>query len=403
MMASKRAHLTPEQIELAEQRKLKKQKQLEVQAPSTPPKAPILLREWAPLLLHQSPRKDEAAFPVKIMTFNEVDRLEKLLPVLNEAGYSHTFVAGPGKKHGCLIAYAKDKYTKVGDKVVYYDEQEVRHDIDDEKARVGCSFKTRNIGSLVALKHLKGDGVIIATTHLFWHPSYHYERTRQVGILVRETLKFQREYDLREWPCFIAGDFNFAPGDPAYPLLVGDALTQDQERCLNSSRVVHVSIDPTVSTVKNTETEAEGGETDPDKIITKARPARPADGLLSTPELVELFSTGAHLRSAYDEGQKALRESGVEIETFGDRCSLPPSKLGAHEPMWTCYTHYWKTVLDYIFVLEPARSRVVLTGYTKPHRTEDIRLGLPQVGICGSDHFSVCAEFHVIPEEPRPT
>lgn len=107
------------------------------------------------------------------MCLQEVDRLEKLLPVLEGSGYSHTFAAGPKKKHGCLIAYAKDKFTKVDEKVVYYDDEEIRSD-GDAKARRGSSFRTKNIGFMSALKsnEFESKGVIVATTHLFWHPRY---------------------------------------------------------------------------------------------------------------------------------------------------------------------------------------------------------------------------------------
>ena len=82
------------------------------------------------------------------------------------------YAAGPRKKHGCLIAYRKDAYQCVRQKVVTYDDQQVRSE-GDEQARRGSSFRTKNIGSLVALRRLRGDdGIIIATTHLFWHPAY---------------------------------------------------------------------------------------------------------------------------------------------------------------------------------------------------------------------------------------
>ena len=82
------------------------------------------------------------------------------------------YAAGPRKKHGCLIAYRKDAFECVREKVIAYDEQEVRQ-AGDEKARRGSSFRTKNIGSLVALRRRGSDkdGVIVATTHLFWHPA----------------------------------------------------------------------------------------------------------------------------------------------------------------------------------------------------------------------------------------
>jgi RNA exonuclease NGL2 len=75
-----------------------------------------------------------------------------------------------GKKHGCLVAFKKT-YEKLEERVIHYDEQHVRSE-GDENARRGSSFRTRNIGSLVALKNLSkdGEGVVIGTTHLFWHP-----------------------------------------------------------------------------------------------------------------------------------------------------------------------------------------------------------------------------------------
>jgi RNA exonuclease NGL2 len=95
----------------------------------------------------------------------EVDRLEKLLPVLDSAGFSHFFGAGPKKRHGCLIAFNKDIYTTLDEKVLQFDEQELKKD------RRGCSMLTTNIAILVALKAKHGrGGAIVATTHLFWHP-----------------------------------------------------------------------------------------------------------------------------------------------------------------------------------------------------------------------------------------
>jgi RNA exonuclease NGL2 len=91
-----------------------------------------------------------------------VDRLEKIQPYLEAAGYDMVYASGPRKKHGCMIAFRKDKFQNAGERIVYMD--------DAEK---GASFKTKNIGSLVALRDLsaEGRGVVVSTTHLFWHPS----------------------------------------------------------------------------------------------------------------------------------------------------------------------------------------------------------------------------------------
>ena len=96
------------------------------------------------------------------------------------------YKAGHRKKHGLLIAYRGTKYLKVSDQIVSYDEEEVR-DGEGESYRRGISYRTKNIGSLVALRSVdsEGKGLIIATTHLFWHPRYTYERARSASPFKR--------------------------------------------------------------------------------------------------------------------------------------------------------------------------------------------------------------------------
>jgi RNA exonuclease NGL2 len=91
--------------------------------------------------------------------------------MLERAGYAHHYSSGSGKKHGCMIAFKKNMYSMVSDKVIYYD-QYVPMDNDSGRSLTGNTFKTRNIGLLVALQRLdqESEGLIVATTHLFWHP-----------------------------------------------------------------------------------------------------------------------------------------------------------------------------------------------------------------------------------------
>lgn len=101
--------------------------------------------------------------------------------MLENAGYSHLYASGHGKKHGCLIAFKKALFSIVSQKVVYYDEQSVG--MDPSTTRTGGSFKTKNIGNLVALRSIanKNEGLIVATTHLFWHPrSDHFTFPRNI-------------------------------------------------------------------------------------------------------------------------------------------------------------------------------------------------------------------------------
>ncbi|KAI6031752.1 hypothetical protein PISMIDRAFT_673462 [Pisolithus microcarpus 441] len=331
-------------------------------------------------------------YDADIVCLQEADRQDKLFPVLNNAGYSYTYAAGPSKLHGCVVAYKQDMFRIVGKKVVQYDDVEVRGNVTiNPQARIASSHRTKNIGSLVALERVGTDrtGYIVATTHLFWHPAYTYERARQAGLLLREVVGWRDHMQLHDWPCLITGDFNFSPEDPAYSLLVGDPLSVEQKHGLDVSRVVHVSIDPSVPESSSTE----GEEGDPDRVIRNSRVAEVSDGLLSDSEFSDLFRHP--LRSAYDEGQRTRKAVATpsDVVTFGDRIPFSTARLGANEPMWTSYTQYWKTTLDYIFFLDSPHTRTEVIGYLQPHLTENVAQGLPQLRICGSDHFSLCAQL----------
>ena len=148
----------------------------------------------------------------------EADRLEKLGPALDAAGYDFSYAAGPRKKHGCVIAYKRTLYEKASERTVFYDDIIVRPDGASEQAQRGASFRTRNIGLLIALKRLGSHrdddsaAVVVATTHLFWHPKYTYERSRQAFILTRAVCEFRNETGFRNAPAFIAGGM-FVPDE----------------------------------------------------------------------------------------------------------------------------------------------------------------------------------------------
>lgn len=136
-----------------------------------------------------------------------MDRLEKLGPVLESASYGFVYSTGPGKKHGCIVAYRRNAYELLAERTVVYDNVEVRPEGITEQARKASSFRTKNIGLIVALKKA-GDvdqPIVVATTHLFWHPKYTYERARQALILMRSACDFRESLNLRDSPCFIAG------------------------------------------------------------------------------------------------------------------------------------------------------------------------------------------------------
>ena len=124
-------------------------------------------------------------------------------------------------------------------------------------------------------------------------------------------------------------------------------MVPQQSREIEISRVVHVSIDSSVvqtPAAPKDDDEGDAAQADPDRVITNARPAKPDDGLLTDEELDALFKAHGYLRSVYDEGQRSAASEHDNV--IGTRLnSLAPGRKGYFEPMWTSYTHYWKTTL----------------------------------------------------------
>ena len=151
-----------------------------------------------------------------------MDRLEKTLPALNHVGYSHVYACGPRKKHGCVIAFKSKKYTKIAHDTVFYDNENLHEDGPSERFCRGSSFKTKNIALIVGLENAdSGQKIVVATTHLFWHPKYTYERARSVKltllpycfsslprqayILTRSVHNFKQSHNAIDAPSILAG------------------------------------------------------------------------------------------------------------------------------------------------------------------------------------------------------
>jgi len=328
-----------------------------------------------------------------------IDRLDKLVPMLENAGYAHHYGSGPGKAHGCMIAFKKDLYSMVSDRVIYYD-QYVPMD-NSGRSLTKNTFRTRNIGLLAAFKSLnqESEGLIVATTHLFWHPKYTYERTRQVAILLHEVVAFRTDQMAQKWPCILAGDFNFTPIDPAYTFVVGDTLLPEQEAMISSSFVIHSSVDPSIGanntpiSSSNAVPDQGSEDLDPDRVITNARQAEPHDELLTISQLIAWFSSLPNLRSVYNDGLQEVSKLTDTLPTYGRKVTLPLGRHGSHEPAYTSYTHYWQSVLDYIFVLDLKEKPIDIIGLLEPHSADNLSPGLPKKNISGSDHISLVVEL----------
>lgn len=207
---------------------------------------------------------------------------------------------------------------------------------------------------------------IAVTTHLFWHPVYTYERTRQIALLRLSALNFRSSLNLPSWPIIMAGDFNTPPTEPCYGLMMNPdgQLTSHMSEVLEVSRVVHDSVVrvgkrgvgegkvgppefvPPGAMSKKLPEEGEGKETpeedqegneeeDEDEgggdskgtgstkePLKNTRPPTTSDGILTLPELRQLLSQGRPrdesipaVVSVYEEASRMLNRQLNEEET----------------------------------------------------------------------------------------
>ncbi|OWZ76922.1 RNA exonuclease NGL2 [Cryptococcus neoformans Bt85] len=392
-----------------------------------------------------------------IICLQECDKLPDFLPALPQ----HTYIkgTGPGKLHGLVVLYRKDRFSLRQSKLIHLDFEEihprssdlvVREDgtesLEEVRRRRGGSRQTKNVGLIVALEGKDGEGVIIVTTHLFWHPKFVYERVRQALLLVRAIRRFQKVNNCTTWPVVLAGDLNTQPSEATYQLLVSphSPLPRQYLDEISQSRLVHNSLSKiplippeipssdsepasttgtgttTPAVTNKTEAEKDGENEDlDDKSTANTRPPRPSDGLPTALELVDLFKAEFPLigrdsdqhdgaMSAYGSTQW---KEGKGIDGFDDRKGFGDGEKGkgGDEPGWTCFTPLFRLTLDYLLVLPPIfsspssitpptsstspTSGVEIRKVMLPPKASDLGEGLPRKGICASDHVAVGCEI----------
>ncbi|KAE8223760.1 hypothetical protein CF319_g3251 [Tilletia indica] len=191
----------------------------------------------------------------------EVDRFEVHSETLKYHGYAYEYQRGyRAKKHGLAIVWRTiprpDAPSVIfdplpaGRALLYLDHASVSG--FPQQGRTACSRETRNIALFVAIRFASeagkrgGGGLIVATTHTFWHPKHSYERARQVGVLIRELDRFRRRpgAEWNGWDCVLAGDFNDQPDSMTYELATArPTLRSVAIEEVASSMVVHSSVD----------------------------------------------------------------------------------------------------------------------------------------------------------------
>ncbi|KAI3488025.1 hypothetical protein L1887_47995 [Cichorium endivia] len=336
---------------------------------------------------------------------NEVDRMDVHGETLDKDGFSYVYEKGyRQKQHGLLVAWRRDLFGESAHRRMTIDLDAESVAAPSEPVRTACSRVTRNVGLFVALTlrdSANGDardkpGIVVATTHLFWHPMHAYERARQSGILVRRLHEFRKELEQSgkthpaSSPCRCPGvvhksiDERRERGGVSVGFAEG---TTEVARNLPSAKAVAPSTDSAAVEEQDQQEcrgrcggarrgggrerrgSGRGGREPDDRMLKNCRAATKEDALLSMDELLQLHDvarpssgsasaqgdsgevTSAHLGSAYGLHYGHISEPSEDGNFFGspergrerwDDPDWTPETPNCHtgdstEPMWTIF------------------------------------------------------------------
>ncbi|KAK9464920.1 Endonuclease/exonuclease/phosphatase [Lipomyces arxii] len=356
-------------------------------------------------------------YDADLMCLQEVDlaHLDTVYkPKMANLGYDTMYHCGERKNHGLLICWKNSVFGLVDSAVVDYDNDTGYDPADQSGVLTVPQTKTRNVGLIVALKFKAGDhGLVIGTTHLFWHPYGTFERTRQSAVLVRNTKSFATKFP--NWPVFLAGDFNSLPFDAPYLALTrpkGQRLTDHAYEILRESAEHEYT--------KKDEEEAPedddaldnpepAPEPEPVAVEEKVEPAKP--------KVLEEFTPSTDGMEGLQDRKKEVVVAGKssidDIMALHDNNNAQMTSLygkyyrHAHpenadvdvrngEPTFSNWAFAWRGLLDYIFVMNSYVDNIdVLELLRMPLPTEmgDEPSGQPREGQYPSDHLCLMAKI----------
>lgn len=275
------------------------------------------------------------------------------------------------------------------------------------------------------------EGLIIATTHLYWHPYGSFERALQFGQLVQETLKFSRggaNNIYKSWPIVLGGDFNSSPDDLPYDFLIRQPQTPQQlskrsrEIAEKSLTYLHSKLkftlindksDKKLPYPKDEVVEIE----EPDGIISKLKEDYITKCIASILPLYSLKDQKLNTQDHDDnnnEKASSSETSEFSVESlYGSYYHLVDEENskahididGCREPEFSNWAHAWRGLLDYIFLFQdketlkqdPSKNVAVkeLLKMPQPKDMGEEPSGQPRVGEYPSDHLCLMATIEI--------
>ncbi|CAI4048906.1 hypothetical protein SKDZ_13G4120 [Saccharomyces kudriavzevii ZP591] len=337
----------------------------------------------------------------------------------NKMGYDGQYHRNPTKNHGVAIIWRRSMFQKVDKMLIDYDKE--------ASGNILTRTTTNNVGLVLALKFSKEVlsklgkksskkcGILIGTTHLFWHPFGTYERTRQCYVVLRKMKEFMHRVnvlqndndgDLSHWFPFFCGDFNSQPFDTPYLSMTSKPVHYKSR----AKTVIECSTSFKFSKVRDGEEGADDEEGGNIEKFGKDQPESPVpENFHANDEQIEIVDDMVQLHNSLDMRAISLYSVGYK--------SVHPENAGLDndrgEPEISNWANTWRGLLDYLFYIKKwdlqshcqevenlsdfeKKNEIKCRGFLRmPPASEMTKHGQPHVGEYPSDHLSMVCDLEL--------
>ncbi|SCU86645.1 LAFA_0E02168g1_1 [Lachancea sp. 'fantastica'] len=332
----------------------------------------------------------------------------------SKLGYDSQFHRHGTKNHGIAIVWKRELFTMSDKMLVDYDQEVTGH--------ISPRTTTKNVGLVLALNFTQKvldqfpnsskRGILVGTTHLFWHPFGTFERTRQCYIVLAKMKEFEHRVKLLqnsdgaqgEWTPFFCGDFNSQPFDAPYLSMCSKPVDYKGR----ARTVIECSTSYTFSKARDGEEcgDEEGGNIEK---FGDGQPEHPVPSEFhANDEQKKLVEDMESLHNSIDMRATSIYSAAykhVHVENAGLDNDF-------NEPEISNWAETWRGLLDYIFVIRKwdYSDRTVPDDIENLQKDADIRIrsllrmpssrempdhGQPHEGEYGSDHLSMMCEIEL--------
>ncbi|OWB56599.1 hypothetical protein B5S28_g2506 [[Candida] boidinii] len=362
-----------------------------------------------------------------VLCFQEMDYIQyntHWKKELANLGYLNKFYRSGEKNHGIAIFWKQTLFNCVDTCHIDYD-RETTGDITPRTI-------TRNVGLIVALAFTpavlkrfpdcKKSGILIGTTHLFWHPFGTFERTRQTYIVLSKMKEFSKRVEILNksdhkdsWFKFFAGDFNSQPYDSPYLSITKKPIKYDNRCktvicCSTSYKYKSAGDEEDKEEVEQQNDTDEAGLESASNKATEQQPLDPVPkSFVPTTEQLELVTKMENLHNSLDSRAISLYSVGYK--------GLHPTNAGRdndrNEPFFSNWAHTWRGLLDYIFLIKDwncqdnctdieslekfeNENSVKINGLLRMPEPEEMGeepSGQPRLSQYGSDHLCMICDL----------